>query len=156
MRTRSCPGRVGFREITRPSFCHSMLSEPSITKYFNMAKQSKPNSLSRLGGVLAVTKYVTASKLPNRKSIVFSENGAVSRKGIYFSSVRDELPSHLVLRRSLQGPAERALLHLFAPLTQGRSGQGSSPCSKRPQNHARTPSRRRWTHKLPPGLGVGS
>ena len=43
-----------------------------------------------------------------------------------------------------------------AELRQGRSDQGSSPCSRTPQSHPRTPAASRCRHRLPPGLGAGS
>src|ERR1700693_4359367 len=43
-----------------------------------------------------------------------------------------------------------------AELRQGRSDQGSSPCSRTPQSHARTPARSRCIRRLPRGLGAGS
>src|SRR5579872_6320907 len=39
-------------------------------------------------------------------------------------------------------------------LRQGRSDQGSSPCSMPPQSHARTPAASHCTHRLPRGLGA--
>ena len=45
---------------------------------------------------------------------------------------------------------------LSSEITQGRSDQGSSPCSRPPQSHARTPAASRCTHGLPQGLGAGS
>jgi HPt (histidine-containing phosphotransfer) domain-containing protein len=41
-------------------------------------------------------------------------------------------------------------------ITPGRIDQGSSPCSRPPQSHARTPAARRCSHRLPRGLEAES
>ncbi len=41
-------------------------------------------------------------------------------------------------------------------IMRDRSGQDSSPCSRPPQNPARTPAARRHMHRLPQGLGAES
>ena len=45
---------------------------------------------------------------------------------------------------------------LRSVITQGRSDQGSSPCSRPPRSPARTPSASRCTHRLPRWPGAGS
>src|SRR5208337_1197448 len=65
-------------------------------------------------------------------------------------------PPFLPIQTTGTGVSTKLTALFSAELRQGRSDQGSSPCSTQPRSPSQTPAASRCTHRLPRGLGAGS